>query len=68
MFKFILAFVLFLFAVLLAGMAFMLFRYVINPIERLSRQSRQIANFNFDIAVDVPETGDEIQELSANCI
>ena len=65
-FKLILISVLILFALLIAGIALMIFRNIIAPLERLSRQSKQIANYNFDISVDVPKTGDEIQELSVS--
>lgn len=66
LFKFILVVVLAVFSILIIGLAIMVFRDVIAPIEKLSRQSKQIANFNFDINIDIPETGNEISVLSGN--
>lgn len=65
-FKFVLVFVVVIFAMLLSLIAIMIFRNVIVPLEKLSRQSKQISNLNFDISVDIPKTGDEIEELSAS--
>ncbi|MCQ2465793.1 MAG: HAMP domain-containing protein [Oscillospiraceae bacterium] len=64
--KILLSVVLFVFAGLVTGMGIIIFRYIVEPVEKLSRQTRQIANFNFDIDVNVPKTGDEIEELSVN--
>ncbi|MDD6825969.1 MAG: diguanylate cyclase [Oscillospiraceae bacterium] len=65
-FKAVLVFVLAGFSMLIIGLAIMVFKDVIAPIEKLSRQSKQIANFNFDINIDIPKNSNEISVLSEN--
>lgn len=65
-FKIILGVVLTAFVFLIVGMAIVIFRKLIEPLEILSRQTKQISGFNFDMEINVPKTGDEIEELSEN--
>lgn len=39
-------------------------RHISLPLERLSHRTRDIASGNFDIRVDVPKTGDEVEGLA----
>ncbi len=39
-------------------------RYVSLPLEKLSQKAREIAKGNFEVAMDIPKTGDEVQELA----
>lgn len=39
-------------------------RHITAPIERLSMRAREIAEGNFDVQVEVPKTGDEVEELT----
>ncbi|RMH80211.1 MAG: HAMP domain-containing protein [Acidobacteria bacterium] len=39
-------------------------RHISLPLERLSHRTRDIASGNFDIGVEVPKTGDEVEELA----
>lgn len=41
-------------------------RDIVNPLIKLTRQSKQIANYNFDIYIDHFDTNDEVAELFDN--
>jgi len=41
-------------------------RHISLPLEKLTQKAREIAKGNFDINVEVPQTGDEVQELGMN--
>ncbi|MCY0866416.1 MAG: HAMP domain-containing protein [Aquificaceae bacterium] len=38
-------------------------RHISLPLEKLTQKAREIAKGNFDVNVEVPQTGDEVQEL-----
>ncbi|MFN3947401.1 MAG: ATP-binding protein [Aquificaceae bacterium] len=39
-------------------------RHISLPLERLSQKAKEISKGNFDLLVEVPQTGDEVQELA----
>lgn len=39
-------------------------RYISLPLEKLSQRAKEISKGNFDVSLDIPKTGDEIQELA----
>lgn len=51
-------------AITLSVLGVIIFKKVIAPIEKLTRQSKQISNYNFDIEIDKLNTNDEISALA----
>jgi two-component system nitrogen regulation sensor histidine kinase NtrY len=43
-------------------------RHVSLPLEKLSQRAGEIARGNFEVKVDVPQTGDEVQELAKSFV
>ncbi len=41
-------------------------RYISLPLERLSQKAGELAKGNFEVHVEVPQTGDEVQELASS--
>ncbi|MEN3028052.1 MAG: HAMP domain-containing protein [Aquificaceae bacterium] len=39
-------------------------RHISLPLEKLTQRSREIARGNFEVGVEVPQSGDEVQELA----
>ncbi len=39
-------------------------RYISLPLEKLSQRAKELAKGNFEVKVDIPQTGDEVQELA----
>lgn len=50
-------------AVILSVLALITFRRVIAPVQKLTRQSKQISNYNFDIEIEKLNSQDEIASL-----